>query len=326
MKAGPALGWALAGAALAVAATRIVPAIWPSQKEAADEEARPAAAGPDAPIKLDKTAMDHAGIQLETLKPAVQAHVRTGFARALDLSGLAGINSDIVAARAALSASEAEARRQQALAAEDQSASLRAVEAARAQAAADRARLALANRRIGLEYGAGLAGRSGGLDAFLSAAAAGEAALVRLDFQDGPVPPGASVTISDGQRQFVVHPIGPAAAADPSLQSAGVLAIVRGPVARMVSVGRVMSASLPGAGTARAGVLVPREAIVRTDGALWVFRADAEGAFHRIALRNPVAQAEGWFVAEGLRPGDKVAVGGATVLLGIQSGPPAEDE
>lgn len=327
MKPAAAAGWALAGAVLAASAIYLIPALGPGrQSEAAEEEHAAAPAPLAGGVPLDKKAAAHAGLQIVTLQSAVAASKRTGFARALDLAALAAINADIQAARAVLAASDAEARRQEALAAQDQSASVRAVELARAQARADRARVTLAQRRTGLEYGSGLSRLESGLDQFVAQAARGEAALIRLDFQDGAPPAGSAVTISDGNIQLTAHVIGPAIAADPNLQSAGVLAIVRGPAARSLAVGRVMSAAVAGGGPVQTGVVVPRDAIVRTQGGMWVYRVDQDGTFRRVALQDAMAREAGWFVRKGLRPGDRIVSAGATALLGLEAGPPAEDE
>ena len=327
MKPLPAAGWALAGAVMAFSAIYFLPALGPGHEpEAAEEEA---AAGPPplaGGVSLDRKALAHAGFRIVTLHPAVSASERTGFARALDLAPLAAINADLQAARAVFAASDAEARRQEALAAQDQSASVRAVELARAQARADRARLALAQRRIGLEYGSGISRLENGLDGLVAEAARGEAALVRLDFQDGTPPAGSAVAIGDGNVRVTAHVLGPAVGADPNLQSAGVLAIVRGPAAHALAVGRIMTAAVAGGGPVRTGVVVPRDAIVRTQGAMWVYRVVRDGTFRRVELQDAVAREAGWFVRTGLRPGDRIVGAGATVLLGMEAGPPDGEE
>lgn len=327
MKRIAAAGWALAGAAFASAMIYLVPALGPGHESDAVENEPPAMPAPlGGGVSLDKKAVAHAGLQFITLQPAVSVSERSGFARALDLAPLAAISADIQSARAALAASDAEARRQEVLAAQDQSASVRAVELARAQAQADRARLILALRRAGLEYGSGLSGREGQLDGLVAQAARGEAALIRLDFEDGAPSTGSAVTITDGDIRVTAHVIGPAVGADPNLQSAGVLAIVRGSVARSLAVGRVMKAVLPAGGPAQTGVVVPRAAIVRTQGGMWVYRVDQDGTFRRIELQDPVAHETGWFVRKVLRPGDRIVSAGATVLLGLEAGSPVEED
>ncbi|CAN5205970.1 hypothetical protein BH10PSE13_BH10PSE13_00430 [soil metagenome] len=75
------------------------------------------------------------------------------------------------------------------------------------------------------------------------------------------------------------------------------------------------------------GVLVPRNAILRFQGGLWVYRIDPRGGFVRIELRDARPQADGWFAREGVKPGDRVAADGIGVLLSIErGGTPAENE
>ncbi|MFX7090528.1 hypothetical protein ABTH94_20455, partial [Acinetobacter baumannii] len=73
-----------------------------------------------------------------------------------DAGPLAAIEADVESNEAALSASQAEATRLGALYGQDQSASRRALDAARAQAHSDATRARLARQRIGLEVGPGL--------------------------------------------------------------------------------------------------------------------------------------------------------------------------
>lgn len=323
-----AAGWALAGAALASAAIYALPILTPGDHAAPEVEESAGSEGPAGNgVTLDAAAITRAGIRVITLKATSQASARTGFARALDLGPLAAINAEIASARAALSASQADLSRQQALAAQDQSASARAVDTARAQALGDKARLNLAQRRIALEYGSGLAHLdTSQLEHLVLQASNRQAALVRLDFPGDNVPQDAVVTIGGDGGGPTARVLGAAAAVDARLQSPGMLALVRGPMARSLAVGRVVPASLAGAGSVRAGVIVPRDAIVRTQGGLWVYRAEAEGRFRRVELVDAFATEGGWFVASGLRPGDHVAAGGTAVLLGIEAGPPPEED
>ncbi|HEX7874876.1 MAG TPA: hypothetical protein VF475_18330 [Sphingobium sp.] len=317
------IGSAAAGAVVAVALMHSVPAFAPGGGDTAAEADPVAATNDEGVVKLDRAGIAHADIRLVTLAPAQVATQRSGFARALDISALSAIESEIQSAQAALSASQADFARQRALAAEDQSAATKAVEAARAQAAADRARLTAAQRRVALEFGPGLAGFTGSaLTQLVRAIAAGEASLVRVDFPDGPAPVGAQVRIAGTMAQL----LGPAAATDARLQTAGSLAVVRGPLARQIGAGRVLPVTLAAASGSEGGVIVPRDAILRFQGGLWVYRAVAGGGFARIELIDARPEDKGWFVRTGVKPGDAVAVGGIGVLLSLERGGPVEED
>ncbi|WP_176594101.1 efflux RND transporter periplasmic adaptor subunit [Sphingobium sp. EM0848] len=315
----------LVGAALAGALFIAFPSLTTGKDD--DDAAGVKAAAPAAPegvVMLDKAQATRAGIAMVPLAPAQVATVRQGLARALDISTLSAIQSEIVSAEAASATSDADYKRQRALAGDDQSASAHAVELARAQAVADRARLDAAKQRIGLEFGPGLTRLSlKSLGDLLHAATAGQASLIRVDFADGAAPPGALVRIGE----TTVRLLGPAATADTHLQSAGSLAIIHGPLARELGSGRVLPATMA-ANTSENGVLVPREAIIRYQGGLWVYRVEPGGGYRRIELTDARAEAQGWFARSGVKPGDRIASGGLGVLLSIDRGgePVGEDD
>ncbi|MXO58243.1 hypothetical protein GRI89_01620 [Altererythrobacter salegens] len=331
MKPPTILGIAAVGALVgALAMYMAMPPATPhpgAEEEAAAAEKAPAAGSALGTLQLDANTMQEAGIELAALAPATRAEEKSGFARALDLSPLAAIASDLATARAALAASQSEAQRLTALAAEDQSASLRDVEAARAQAVADRARVNLACDRVALEFGAGL--RRIGCDAIpglVNRVAAGNAVLLRIDIPDASLPAGAAVVVGEEPRSVLVRVLGPAAMSEAQLQTAGALALAGGRTAAEAQVGRVLPAYVA-TGLARAGVIVPREALVRVDGGAFVYRSARHGGFARapVDTGNPVA--EGYFVPEGtLHPGERIVVAGAGTLLGLERGAPAEEE
>ena len=289
--------------------------------------AAPEAAAPAAtePLALTPDQQKLTGVRVAVLQTLSVATERKGFARALDIGALAAIASERTAAAAALQASQAEVVRLQALYAADQSASLHAVEAARAQAAADRARLALAERRTGLEFGAGLARLGpGGASALIGEVAGGRAALIRIDMPGVPLFAGQPVTIGSEGETAVARILGPASQGDAKLQTPGALAIVRGATAQRLPIGRIVPASVSG-GTAKTGVFVPSSAIVRWQGARWVFRQTAKD-FERVEVTGGEAVTGGWLVSEGLAAGDRIAVEGAGSLLAAERGGGDETE
>lgn len=323
MKGGTASALALGSAALGAV---LMWAVMPDKDDAEKDEKKPAteAAEPAGGPTLDAEAQRAAGIVIAPVAAASTGGGRTAYARAIDLSPLAALAADAETARAAVAASARQLARLTALAGADQSAAQRDVEAARAQLAADRARLTLACRKIGLDFGAGLE-RIGcsGISALVQQAAAGQAALLRIDATDGTLPAGGTLRIGDGGATAQI--LGPAVTADAQLQSPGVLALVRGPQAAQLGVGRVLSVQLGGGG-GQSGVLVPRSALMRADGGMFVYRPGKEGRFTRVALSGAVPLDGGWFVPAGpLKPGDAIVVSGATTLLGLERAPaPAE--
>ena len=319
--AGWAAGCALFGALLGALAMYLVgPAPAP-----ADHAPRAAEVAPAGTLKLDAGQLRQASLRIVPVSAGAFSSGQPGFARALDLAPLASSAADVTAAQAAANASRQEAARLEALVAQDQSASPRELEAARAQSAADQAKLTFACQRAGLEYGAGLARLGcGALAGLVRDAALGHAALVRIDMPGGALPAGAPVTLGNGADRVVVRVLGPAASADAQLQSPGVLALVSGPRAGRLGVGRVLPARGAGAGE-RGGIIIPREALLRSDGTLFVYRAEPGGRFARVDLTGGEPQDQGWFIAAGpLRPGDRIVVDGAATLLGLERAAPPE--
>jgi len=308
--AGYVLGGALAGAALLHFATGgAVPDADDAPKK---EAAEPAEA--DGALHADAEKL---GLQLAPLAAATLTQQQQGYARAIDLSPLAAIGAEILAAQAAVNASSAEARRLQDLAGQDANASRREAEAAGALAASDKARLTLACQRVALEFGAGLAKLGcAAIPGLARDAAAGRRAVFRIDMPAGPPPVGAVVQV--GAMRLKV--LGPAIGGDAQLQTAGVLALAEG----TGSVGRVLPVQLDMGRGGQAGVLVPRAALVRSDGGLFVYRAQGKDGFERIALTGAVAGDAGWQVPVGtLHPGDRIVVEGAGTLLGLEHAAPA---
>jgi hypothetical protein len=279
-----------------------------------------------APVKLDVATQRRLGVQTAPLAAARHTAAAAGFARALDAGPLAALEADIAAAAAASQASQAEAARTRKLAAADATVSRKAAETAAAQARADAARLALLRRRVGLEWGPALAALSDARrDQLVSDVAAGRSALVRIDVAGGaPVEHGAA-TLDLGPRGFAQATIlGPARVGDPRLQSTGLLAVVNGPAALWLATGSVVPAALASGG-AHSGVIVPREALLRSGGQTFAYvRKDAQ-AFERRPVTGGTPVPAGLFAPTGFRPGEPVVVSGAAKLFAAEQAPAGEE-
>lgn len=319
--------WALGGAGALAFALYAAGLLGPGSgsERAADSPAKLEASTSETVgvIAVDADTQRRLGIVVAPLMASGDTATLDGFAKGLDVAPLAAIIAEIDTAQAAAAASAAEARRLEALYRQDISASLRSVEAARAQARGDAARVRLAQQRIGIEFGPGLLHLGmAQVRQLASEIANGEAALVRIDIPGASLSLGTAVGVSAGAASGTVRVIGPASVADPRLQSAGALGVLRGPLARQSLTGRVLTARIA-SGPARAGLLVPRDAIVRFQGQMWVYRQTPKG-FVRVALINPVSVADGWLVSDGLSSSDRIAVRGGAGLLAIELGGPAQ--
>ena len=285
----------------------------------AQDDAGPGLKAPN--LHVEDKVQRQAGLRIAAIGARRMSASADGFARAIDPAPLGAIAGDIAVARAAHEGSARELARLSALVAADAGASGRDLDAARSIEAQDAARLATACRRTALEFGPALGRLGCGGPARLTAQAArGQLAILRIDFADGMVPAGALVEVDLGTTRATVRVLGPAISGDTQLQSAGALALIEGPAAAQATAGRVLTAHRA-TSAGRDGVVVPREAIVRADGSLQVWRATGAETFERVVLdgaATPVA--DGWFLPGGgaLRPGDRLVVAGAGTLLGLE--------
>lgn len=282
-------------------------------------------ASSEAGLRMDAPTQQRMGVRTAPVASAQVARLAIGYARVLDVSPLAAIEAESEAARALAEASRVEHRRLASLASQDQSASARAVEAARSQAAGDSARAVLAARRLGLEWGPGLERMSpSARGQLLRSIAAGNAALLRIDAPDAE---GAvrSVRLRDDEGgPLAVQLLGPAASADPRLQSDGLLGVVRGASAARLVAGRLVQADVV-LQDPETGFLLPDSALLRADRALWVYVKTGADTFERRDVSAGRASEGGWFVAQGFTAQDVIVVEGATSLLAAEHGPVAAE-
>jgi hypothetical protein len=302
-------------AALAAAVALLAAQTWtgPARAEADDAAAKP--------VKLAAETQRKLGLATEPLIAAHRAASLSGYVRVLDPGPLAQLDSDIQAAAAAAEASAAEAARAKALNADGQALSAKALEAAQAQAGGDAARLALLRRRVGLEWGGGLARLSAKQrDALLTEIAAGKAALIRIDTAGGVGLAGLRDMDIDLGPLGSVHAavLGGARAADAHLMSPGLIAKAAGPNARLLSVGLAAPVTLT-ASAAATGVLAPRAALIRSNGKTWVYVRTSADTFQRREVADGRVEPDGLFAPAGFKPGEAVVTQGAAALFAAET-------
>ena len=283
--------------------------------------AAPAEVAASAGITMDAATQARMGVRTAKLAPATAASAATGYARVIDIGPLAAIESEVGAASATAAASQEEYRRLQALAAQDQAASLRSVEAARAQAASDSARANLAAQRIGLEWGAGLGKMSDQERTRLIADIAnGRAAIVRID---APQISGAitrvTLKLEPEGRDLSATIIGAAAMADVRLQTTGYLAVVRGASPVPLPAGRLLTAQLD-LSESESGIIIPDAALIRSDATIHVYVKTGPESFEPRAVDTGRAVPGGWFVTDAISSTDDVVVEGATSIMAAEAG------
>jgi hypothetical protein len=270
---------------------------------------------------------DQARLGVVTRRLAATRHSTDidAFAKVLDPEPLVQLDSDLATAEAAATASAAEAARSRALNSQGAAVSAKDTEAAVAQARSDALKVDILRQRLGLEWGPGIARLSDAARRRLvRGLSAGTDALVHVDTHNNAGQTGArfvKVDIGDDSVRGTV--IGPARAAEPRLQSSGLIVEVSGRSAILLSVGLTQSAHIEST-TAETGVMIPRQAVIRYRGLDWTYVRAGASTFERRLIDNPVPEADGFFVAHGFAGGDEVVVGGATALFAAEQSPPVK--
>jgi hypothetical protein len=278
-----------------------------------------------AGVRLDPAAQQHLGVAVA--KPAAANHAgeTDAFAKVLDPGPLVQLVSDLKTAEAAAVASSAEAVRAKALNTPAGGVSSKDAQAAVAQARADALKVAFLRRRVGVEWGPGVARMSPArLDRLLAGLERGSTALVHVDSHNNEGQAGARfVKIDIGDASVRGAVIGPARVAEPRLQSSGLIVEVDGPQAILLSVGLTQSAHIESSAP-QAGVILPRAALIRYRGSQWVYVRTGASTFERRLAPNPVPQADGFFVASGFSQNDEVVDRGAAALFAAEQSAPVE--
>jgi hypothetical protein len=275
-----------------------------------------------AAVTLAPDQLRRLGVEVQVL-PAQHSSIKVAaFAKVLDNGPLAQLESDLEAADAAAAASQAEAVRARSLYLANSGVSAKDYEAAQAQARSDQSKLALLRLRLGLEWGPGIARLSQARrKALIAALSQGRAALVQLDTPDDEGQAGVrSAEIDIADKTVTATVLGPSRTAESRLQSSGLIALVTGPQAVLFSNGLTQSARLakPGQGV---GVVLPRSAVLRWEGSDWAYVRTGSGGFERRMLASPTPQGDGYFVSQGVQPGEAVATKGVAALFAAERSP-----
>ena len=278
----------------------------------------------EAVVELPAEKAKAAGIETATLEKIELAKSRRAFGRVLDPTPLVTLDADLASAEAALTASRAEFERSQKLLAAGENTSRKLFETAEAQFRADEIKARNLKHQARLQWGAALPENDGGKRrAFVEALVQGDAALARADLlpADRVQEPPKSATIFALGRENEPVPatsISPAAEVDARVQAEAFILTVEKPPFPLRP-GAAITAQLDLGGEKRTGYLVPRSAILRHDGRVWIYVKEKDkDEFVRKPIELDSALEKGWFVeAEhgGLEAEDAVVVQGAQILL-----------
>jgi len=257
------------------------------------------------------------GLETAPLTPASLKPEVKGYGRVLDPSPLAALAAELITAQAASAASQAELKRLKTLAAQN-NASERALQAAEAAAARDQTQLQAVRLRLLTGWGRAIAERQD-LAAFVQSLSSLESALVEIDLPAdstlNDMPAGARlVTLDSNSQPIEAQFLSQAPVAPSQLQGRGFLFLVSQNQSRLLP-GTAVTGFLSLPGETQTGVELPRNTVVRHNGAAWVYVQKGEDQFERVEVSLDRPLANGWFITSALKPGDKVVTVGAQQLL-----------
>ena len=144
--------------------------------------------------------------------------------------------------------------------------------------------------------------------------------LVRVDLPVSETlnfsPAGARILgLAESALPVQADYFGNVSAVDPQTQARGYFFLVSTNQPRLTP-GMAVTAFIQSNEQSQSGVIIPREAVVRKDGAGWVYVADSSGEAYvrtEIALDHPTDA--GWFVTKAVTASDHIVVTGAAQLL-----------
>jgi len=278
--------------------------------------AAPAAA---ASLQVPAATQARLGVVTQKLAASRRAAEVDAFAKVLDPAPLVQLDSDFRTAVSAAAASAAEAKRSEALHRQGGEISAKDAETAAAQAQSDALHVQALRRQFGLAWGDGVARLTAAQrERLVQGLSDGSVALVHVDTHNNEGQAGArSVRIDIGDGSATGRVIGVARAAEPRLQSTGLIVEVTGKAARLLAVGLTQSAHIASA-SQETGVLIPRGALIRFEGSDWVYVRTGPSQYDRRLLQDPVPGADNYFEAHGFAAGDEIVVKGAPDLFSIE--------
>jgi hypothetical protein len=242
-----------------------------------------------------------------------------GYGRVLDPAPLAALITELASAQAAYTASSGELARLKTLEGQG-NASARALQTAEAAAARDLVAIQSARERLILSWGKTVADQKD-LPSFVHDLTSLETVLVRIDLPVGErlkePPAGARIATLSGPAADAAF-LEMAPSTDPQMQGQGFIFLLRPNSLRLTSGESVVGyVKIPG--EPLAGVIIPREAVVRVEGAGWMYVQNEGGeAFTRIEIPLDHPTEAGWFVTKGATATDHVVTTGAQQLLSIE--------
>jgi len=287
-----------------------------------------ASAKPGEGLKLSEEDQAKLGLEKAPARSINYTPEVEGYALVLSHEAIAQAAAEVATTRGADAASHAALARAEHLQGTPGALSAEVEEAARRQATADAAALALAEQRLTAQFGQHAPWLEPTGAALLGELADGRVKLVRVTFAlDAPVPrtgPGLRFARLGGSTNPVAwasRQIWPAPA-DASVPGRSYFAALRGTDA---AEGERLAA-FSGTGDVQTGVLIPPGALVISEGKTWCYLEKPAGTFARVPIDIGRPLSGGYFVQGPIAAGETVVTGGAGLLLARETNPGGEGE
>lgn len=276
----------------------------------------------DAPgVTADAAIRRGLGVELAAVRTtSVEARAR-GTATVIDSAAFAAAMADLESLRAETAVASRNEKRLENLYRDDGNASRQAVDAARQQNSSVRARLAGAQARARLDWGAKLASATDAASAHLRAdIVSGAMTLFRAEFS------AALGAAGDLKYQLLTSRHVPIAleylersrAAAQFAAGDSVLLGLRTQSAPDVAFRPNERVPIVATASGAARALVPAAAAIAYQGRLWCYVARSVDRFERVPLNGDESSPEGYPADESIKAGDSVVVRGAALLLSLE--------
>ena len=284
---------------------------------------------PSEGVRLTDEQAQNLGITTAPAKAIQHTAEIRGYGIVMGLDAMAQADAEIVTGQAAAAQSASALRRARSLASgEDAAISQEALDTAIRQAASDDAALGLAKRKAMAMFGQDapwLSGEQRG--AIMARLASGRSVLVRATFSLGSIsaelPPVLRIAhINPGTKAaqpWEAHSLWNAPA-DATIPGRSLFALVEN--SDLAHNERVL-VSVP-QGAPETGVLVPSDAIVLSDNLAWCYVRAYDGSYVRRQIDLSSVVPGGYFLRQGIKAGDQIAVNGIGLLLARELNPSTE--
>lgn len=304
----------------------------PESKPAAAESLVKSGAVGAAIVTLSAATQQVIGLQVAPLRATELRPEVKAFGSVVDPAPLSDALMELGRAQLTYDTTHRELERMKVLR-KDQNTSERAFEATEAQYRLDMAAIYAIRMKIQRAWGSRLAELTGPIvvpvgtdrkpDVLLSELVDGNnTMLVRVDLPAGEVlaeRPVSARLVGFAANAIPVEAqfLDDAPTIDPKTQTRGMFFVAKNLNAGLTP-GLAVTAFIKTEQAPENGVVVPREAIVRSNGAAWIYLQTGAEEFQRVRVTLDRALPDGWFVHGGVTPNDKVVIVGAQLILSTE--------